>query len=68
MALEENRSFDISPMPPRGLWTVAAVAAAPAMVGSLLLMLVLLAGLGRWEGLLLLGWLGSGALVLKPIG
>ena len=47
---------------------MAAVAAAPAMVGSLLLMLVLLAGLGRWEGLLLLGWLGSGALVLKPIG
>ena len=31
-------------------------------------MLVLLAGLGRWEGLLLLGWLGSGALVLRPAG
>ena len=49
-----------------GLWR--ALAAAPAMVGSLLLMLVLLAGLGRWEGLLLLGWLGSGAMVLRPAG
>lgn len=36
-----------------GLWR--ALASAPAMVGSLLLLLVLLAGLGRWEGLLLLG-------------
>jgi STE24 endopeptidase len=38
------------------------------MVGSLLLLLVLLAGLGRWEGLLLLGWLGAGAMVLRPAG
>jgi len=49
-----------------GLWR--ALASAPAMVGSLLLLLVLLAGLGRWEGLLLLGWLGSGAMVLRPAG
>ena len=49
-----------------GVWR--ALASAPAMVGSLLLLLVLLAGLGRWEGLLLLGWLGSGALVLRPAG
>jgi STE24 endopeptidase len=49
-----------------GAWR--ALASAPAMVGSLLLLLVLLAGLGRWEGLLLLGWLGSGAMVLRPSG
>jgi STE24 endopeptidase len=49
-----------------GVWR--ALASAPAMVGSLLLLLVLLAGLGRWEGLLLLGWLGSGAMLLRPAG
>ena len=49
-----------------GMWR--AMASAPAMVGSLLLLLVLLAGLGRWEGLLLLAWLGSGAMVLRPAG
>jgi len=49
-----------------GLWR--ALAAAPATVGSLLLLLVLSAGLGRWEGLLLLGWLGSGAMMLRPAG
>jgi STE24 endopeptidase len=49
-----------------GAWR--AVAAAPAMVGSLLLLLVLFGWMGQWEGLVLLAWLASGAAVFTRIG
>jgi len=39
-----------------GIWR--AVAATPAMLASALLLLVLCGGTGRWEGLILLAWLG----------
>jgi len=42
-----------------GAWW--ALAAAPAIIGSFLLLLVLFGGMGRWEGLVLLGWLAFGA-------
>jgi STE24 endopeptidase len=38
------------------------------MVGSLLLLLVLFGPMGRWEGLVLLGWLASGAAVFTRVG
>lgn len=44
-----------------GVWR--SVAALPAMLGSLLTLLVLFSWLGAWEGLVLLGWLASGAAV-----
>lgn len=49
-----------------GLWRAAA--ALPAMAGSAALLLVLGGGMGRWEGPVLLGWLGCGALTLTPVG
>lgn len=49
-----------------GLWR--ALAAAPAMIGSLLLLVVLFGWLGRAEALVLLGWLASAALVRSPVG
>jgi STE24 endopeptidase len=49
-----------------GAWR--AMAAVPSMVASLLLMVVLLGLLGRWEGLALLGWLISGVAVLTRVG
>ncbi len=49
-----------------GLWR--AVTSLPAMVGSLLLLLVLFGWMGEWEGLLLLGWLASGAAVCTRLG
>ncbi len=45
-----------------------ALAAVPAMVGSLLLLLVLFGWMGRWEGLVLLAWLASGAAVFTRTG
>ncbi|WP_375502650.1 M48 family metalloprotease [uncultured Jatrophihabitans sp.] len=42
-----------------GAWR--SVAALPAMIGSLLTLLVLFSWLGAWERLVLLGWLASGA-------
>ena len=42
--------------------------AAPAMVGSLLLLLVLFGWAGRWEPLLMLAWLGSAVLVFTRPG
>jgi hypothetical protein len=45
-----------------GAWR--AMAAVPSRVAGLLLMVVLLGWLGRWEGLALLGWLISGVAVL----
>lgn len=49
-----------------GLWR--ALAAAPAMIASLLLLTVLFGWLGRWEAAVLLGWLASGALASIPLG
>ena len=49
-----------------GAWR--ALTAVPAMVGSVLLLLVLFGWLGEWEGALLLGWIGSGAAVLSRVG
>ena len=49
-----------------GTWRAAA--AAPAMVGSLLLLLVLFGWLGRWEVIVLTGWLLSGVSVLTRPG
>jgi len=42
--------------------------AAPAMVGSVLLLLVLFGWMGEWEGAVLLGWIGSGAAVFSRVG
>jgi STE24 endopeptidase len=49
-----------------GAWR--ALTAAPAMVSSALLLLVLFGWLGEWEGALLLGWIGSGAAVFSRVG
>ena len=38
------------------------------MAGSLLLLLVLFGWMGQWEGLVLLGWLASGAAVFTRSG
>jgi STE24 endopeptidase len=48
-----------------GAWR--ALTAVPAMVGSLLL-LVLFGWLGEWEGAVLLGWIGFGAAVFTRVG
>lgn len=50
----------------RGGWRT--VVALPAVVGSTLLMLVLLGWAGRWEPLLMLAWLASGAAVFTGVG
>lgn len=47
-------------------WRV--VVALPAVVGSTLLMLVLFGWAGRWEPLLMLAWLASGAAVFTRAG
>jgi STE24 endopeptidase len=49
-----------------GAWR--AVTAVPAMAGSLFLVLMLFGWTGRWEGLVLLGWLLSGAVVFTRLG
>lgn len=51
-----------------GVATARLLVAAPAMVGSLALLLVLLSWAGQWEPLLLLGWLASAAAVFTPAG
>jgi len=49
-----------------GAWR--ALTAVPAMVGSVLLLIVLFGWLGEWEGVVLLGWIGSGAAVFSRVG
>jgi Zn-dependent protease with chaperone function len=49
-----------------GAWRTTA--ATPAMVGSLLLLLVLFGWMGRWEGLVLIGWLTAGAALCTRCG
>ena len=49
-----------------GAWR--AMAAAPAMLGSLALLLVLFGFLGRWEPVAILGWLLSAAVVFTRFG
>jgi STE24 endopeptidase len=49
-----------------GLWRW--VAAAPAVIGSVLLLVLASAALGSWSGLLLLGWAASAATVSTGVG
>jgi STE24 endopeptidase len=49
-----------------GLWR--AIAATPAVIGSLLLVSVAVGALGRWAGLLLLGWAACGAVLGTRVG
>jgi STE24 endopeptidase len=49
-----------------GAWRAAA--SVPAMIGSLLLLLVIFGWMGQWEGLVLLAWLGSGLAAFTPAG
>ncbi|MDT0263485.1 hypothetical protein [Jatrophihabitans lederbergiae] len=49
-----------------GAWR--ALTAVPAMVGSVLLLIVLFGWMGEWEGAVLLGWIGSGAAVFSRVG
>ena len=49
-----------------GLW--GALAAAPAMLGSLLLVSVVLGALGQWTELLVLGWVACGAVMITRVG
>ena len=49
-----------------GLWRW--VAAAPAMIGSLLLLTLASGALGRWSGLLLLTWPVCAAVVTTGVG
>jgi len=56
----------VAPRSHLGAWR--AVAALPAMAGSFLLLLVVFGWMGRWEGLVLAGWLVSGAAVFTRAG
>ena len=49
-----------------GAWR--ALSTVPAMVGSLLLLLVLFGWMNEWEGAVLLGWIASGAAVFTRPG
>ena len=49
-----------------GVWR--AVIAMPAMLGSLLLLLVVFGWAGRWEPVVILTWVACGATVCTPIG
>jgi STE24 endopeptidase len=49
-----------------GAWR--ALSAIPAMIGSLLLLLVLFGWLGEWEPVALLAWIASGAAVFSRVG
>ena len=49
-----------------GLWR--AIAATPAMIGSLLLVSVVLGALGQWTELLVLGWVACGAVMVTRVG
>lgn len=51
---------------PLGAWR--ALAASPAMIASLLLLIFLAGGAGRWEGPLLLSWLAAGVLTVSAPG
>jgi Zn-dependent protease with chaperone function len=49
-----------------GTWR--ALAALPSMIGSLLLLVFVFGGAGRWEGPVLLSWLAAGLLALSASG
>src|SRR4051812_791108 len=58
-------------VPPRAAWfgLGRAVAAAPAMLGSLLLLTLVSVTLGRWVGLLLpLTWAAGAAVLMTRVG
>lgn len=69
MAMAFRAAGSLAPSRPschEGLWR--ALVAVPAVIGSLLLLMVLFGWLGLWEALVLLGWLASGAVVFTPVG
>jgi STE24 endopeptidase len=49
-----------------GLWR--AIAATPAVIGSLLFVSVAVGPLGRWAELLVLGWVACGAVMITRVG
>ena len=49
-----------------GLWR--AIAATPAVIGSLLFVSVAVGPLGRWAGLLLLAWAAGAAVLMTRVG
>jgi hypothetical protein len=49
-------------------WLWRSVAAAPAMIGSLLLLMLASGALGRWSGLLLLTWAACAAAMTTRAG
>jgi Zn-dependent protease with chaperone function len=53
---------------PTHLGTWRALAALPAMIASLLLLIFVFGGADRWEGPVLLGWLAAGVLTLSAPG
>lgn len=67
-ALPATMSLDAASRRRPHVGSSRALIAAPAMVGSLLLLLVLFRWMGQWEGLVLLGWLAGGAAVFTRVG
>jgi hypothetical protein len=53
---------------PRHFGKWRALAALPAMIASLLLLVFVFGDAGRWEGPVLLGWLALGVLTLSAAG
>src|SRR3712207_6031640 len=49
-----------------GLWR--ALVAAPAVIGSLLLLTLAFGALGRWAGLLFLAWAAGAAVLMTRVG
>ena len=67
-AWSSTRAVEESPARTEHLGAWQALATAPPMFGSLLLLVVLLAPLGPWELPALLGWLGSAAALRATSG
>lgn len=53
---------------PTHLGTWRALSASPAMIGSLLLLVFVFGAAGRWEGPVLLSWLGAAVLSVSAAG
>ncbi|WP_375481064.1 M48 family metalloprotease [uncultured Jatrophihabitans sp.] len=66
-ARDDRRRAGLRRQRRRGYGVARLLVATPAMVGSLLL-LVLCSWAGQWEALLLLAWLASAAAVFTPVG
>ena len=67
-ARDDRRRAGLRRQRRRGYGVARLLVATPAMVGSLLLLLVLCSWAGQWEALLLLAWLASAAAVFTPVG